>query len=311
MRNNSIILGEKRIEGNYNRIIGAGEVQVANSDIGSLYISGEAHISHSAIHKLRGAGEVVGDNVNFGNVKITGEMNLHGVCKADVFTMIGELSADFLECKILRNGTPNMKIKVEDKKPRKIDVLLRTNNRSHCQKKYMNSTRANVQWWGTLKAETFENFYGINLSCDYEFKNIISSALLMYDGEIVCDNFYSFDGGIQGGSINAENITIILNDEIDLQTIVGSNIRICKTFQEDKLFKSIPKSVHYKNFTSDGSMVNIPSIEGDRISIEHTKSALVSGIDVVIGDLCIVDRVEYKDAIRISEKSVVNEVVKL
>ena len=57
--------------------------------------------------------------------------------------------------------------------------------------------------------------------------------------------------------------------------------------------------------------MSLTSIEGDTINIEATNAELVSGMDVIIGDLCIFERVEYSNAIRISEKAIVNEVVKI
>jgi hypothetical protein len=284
MRKNSISMGEKYIEGCYNRVMAAGELHITNSHIKALYIAGQTDIHHSTAGKLRGAGEIKADCVNFGNIKVAGEINLHGICKGDVMVAIGGLSAEFLECRILRNGAANKKAK--------------TNSR-------------NFQWRGLLKAETFENFYSMDLSsCHYEFKNIISSALLACDNEIVCENFYSFEG-LHCQSINAENITLVLNDDISVKSIMGSNIRILKSFQQDKQFKSIPKSTGYKNFTSNTGIVSIQSIEGDRINIEHTRAQLVSGIDVKIGDLCVIDRVEYKNSIKISEKAVIEQVVRL
>ncbi len=282
MRRNLIVMGERCIEGNYGRVMAAGALHIDNSDIRALYLAGETSIHRSAVHKFFGSGQVNADCVSFGNIKVAGQVNLQGICKGDTLIVTGDLSAEFLECRILRSSPAGSKGK-----------------------------SGHFKWWGTLKAETFENLYALDLSsCDYEFKNIISSAFLSYNGEIACNNFYSF-GGLCCEGINAENITVIINDDISLQSVAGSNIRISKAFQADRLFKSIPKSFKYKNFTSDCGIVYIPSIEGDAISIEYTRSDVVSGVDVVIGDLCIIDRVEYTSSIVISEKAVVNEVVRL
>ncbi|MFO7294830.1 MAG: hypothetical protein C0P72_002305 [Clostridia bacterium] len=289
MRRNLLVLGERYIEGDYGCIMAAGELHVDNSDIRSLYLAGETSIHRSAVHKLFGAGEVNANTLSFGNVKVVGEVNLQGFCKGDTLTITGDLSAEFLECRILGSSLPGLK----GKKGRFV------------------WGNGHFTWQGKLKAVTFENLYALDLSgCDYEFNNIISSGFLSYNGEIACNNFYSF-GGLCCEGINAENITVIINDYISLQSVAGSNIRISKAFQADRLFKSIPKSFKYKNFTSDCGIVYIPSIEGDAINIEYTRSDVVSGVDVVIGDLCIIDRVEYSGSVVISGKAVVNEVVRL
>jgi len=282
VRRNLIAVGERCIEGNYGRVLAAGELRIDNSDIRSLYIAGEANIHRSTVGRLLSAGEVNGDCLSFGNVKVAGGVNLQGICKGNTLVVTGDLSAEFLECKILRSSPTGSKFKKD-----------------------------HFVWQGTLKAETLENLYALDLSgCDCDVGNIISSGFLLCNGEIACNNFYSF-GGLCCQSINAENITIILSDDISLQSVAGSNIRISRVFKVDKMFKSLPKSSRYKNFTSDCGIVYIPSIEGDSVNVEYTRSDVVSGVDVVIGDLCIIDRVEYTGSIVISEKSVVNEVVRL
>jgi hypothetical protein len=47
------------------------------------------------------------------------------------------------------------------------------------------------------------------------------------------------------------------------------------------------------------------SIEGDNINIDHVKADRVSGLNVKIGDLCVIDRVEYKGNIEVSEKAII------
>ncbi|HBI74199.1 MAG TPA: hypothetical protein DEG06_08580 [Lachnospiraceae bacterium] len=93
--------------------------------------------------------------------------------------------------------------------------------------------------------------------------------------------------------------------------LAGSRVMIKNEFLPDKVFQSIPKSQTYRKIKGEKDMVSVESIEADQIQIECTKARLVSGLDVVIGELCIIERVEYRNSIRISEKAVVNEVVKV
>ena len=97
--------------------------------------------------------------------------------------------------------------------------------------------------------------------------------------------------------------------------VTGTNITISAARHLDKNFKSLPKSLPNSYYTRldtlPVSLMVLSSIEGDNISIDHVKADLVSGLNVKIGDLCIIDRVEYKENIKISEKAIVSEVVKL
>ena len=83
------------------------------------------------------------------------------------------------------------------------------------------------------------------------------------------------------------------------------------SFVPDQKWHALPKTISYKKKKGASKIIPIPVIEADFIHIEYTKANLVSGQDVIIGDLCIIERVEYRNSIKISEKSVVNEVVKL
>ena len=74
---------------------------------------------------------------------------------------------------------------------------------------------------------------------------------------------------------------------------------------------TMSKVSYRKSNKTKGSIMSVTEIEGDKIEVEYIKADYVSGIDVVIGDLCIIEKVEYKNSIKISEKAVVNEIIKL
>ena len=96
--------------------------------------------------------------------------------------------------------------------------------------------------------------------------------------------------------------------------IRGGQIIISGRFPNDSVFKSLPKSVNtqpYKDIINQPtSVMHINSVEADSIYAESIRADRISGEDIVIGDLCIIERVEYGKHIRISEKAIVNEVVK-
>lgn len=281
MRSNSIALGEKSFEGNYNRIMSAGEIHITNSDVKRLYAAGEIKVTNTKIKKTRVAGEINVHESNFVNAKIAGELNMTGVCKADTLSITGVINADVLECKILKNG----KLKESD-------------------------CNGNIEWKGYFKAETFEIIHDFSLSFEYSFKNIISSINLKSQNEITCENFYGFHGVIAPG-INAENIFLLVSENISVESLSGTRIIIKNKFIPDKLFKSLPKVNNYKQVNGRTTIMNIPIIEGDTIVVEYLKADCITGNDIIIGDLCVIDKVEYRNSIKISDKSVVNEVVKL
>lgn len=279
MRQNTIALGDKHLEGDYHRILAAGDIWLKDSKTKSIYAAGDIDIENSYIKKIYTAGDVTAKAVEIGLGKIAGDLTLQGICKADKLIVVGDISAEYLECKCLRNGSNNSKV----------------NNTLH--------------WSGFIKAETFESVAPFLLDLDYEFATMIISGPLVATEEIACTNFYGLDQ-ITAPCINADLIYLLTTDGTEVGELVGSSITVETKFKPDKTFKSIPKTLRYNDFYSDKSLITIEAISGDKVIINSVKANSVSGIDVVIGDLCIVDEVVYQKSIKISDKAVVGRVVK-
>lgn len=286
MKKNIWALGNRTVSGEVNRIYAAGNVDINEADVKKLNSAGEVKVNESHIDKLNVAGSVEVVNSNFGHMRIVGNAEIKGHSKASTVAITGMLDAEFLECDVLRNS-----IKGPVKESSNI-----------------------LSYKGFFKAKTFENLHPFNMNCEFEFNNIISATLLQYDGILECERFYSFEE-IQLEGVNAEFIYIKPSKKINIESIFGSQIIINKNFKSDKEFEIIPKTMPLKTYKSgnesNNSIMRVTEIEGDKIQIEYVKADYISGIDVEIGDLCIVEKVEYKNNIKISEKAVVNEIIKL
>ena len=280
MRRNIIAVGNRECEGDYNRIMGAGDINILNSKIKNIYIAGNVHITNSFIKKVRVTGDIITAGSTLTNAKLIGNIKFSGICKTDIIFVNGSIFADNLESRIM------------------IVIIGKNGN-----------CNGNISWNGYFKSETLENLGNLSLSFEYDFKNIITSGYIFSDKDISCERFYGF-GVINSPAICAEDIILITKKETIIGSLAGSNITIRHAYMPDKTFKSIPKTSKYKTQYGDTQIIKIPQIEGDRISIEYVRSELVSGGDVIIGDMCVIDRVEYKKSISISEKAVVNEVTR-
>ena len=284
MRSNSLALGDRNYEGKYNRLMIAGDGTITNSDVNKIYCAGDLTISKSTIGKLKFAGDLNANTVTFKEVRGAGDANFEGVCNADKMIMIGDVSCEMLECRILQNGASSEKVKI--------------------------NSNSIPTWRGIFKGETFENFRNLVIDGDLEFNNIILSSPLSIQREISCDKFYLLTG-MSIDCINSEYTFILATSNINIDLVTGTNVEIKKEFRPDKNFKSIFKNGKYGYKFSDNSIANINHIEADNIYVENTKCSSVCGVNVIIGDLCIIDRVEYQDSIEISSKALVNEVVKV
>ncbi len=285
MKQRSFFLGDRSYEGQFERILGAGDVTIRNSEAKKVYCAGDLNIEHSRLEKVRCAGDIHAVSSHLGNIKMAGDIHLEGVCTADLLSAIGHVKAQLLQSKYLVCSRPGKRVQVSNLKPV-------------------------AEWQGQFEAETFESLYNFRLSCDVIFKNIISSALLINEDEITCDHFYSL-GQLQANTVNAESIFILSGSQTSADALTGSHIIVSNRFEPDKKIRMLAKTQTYISRSSDGKLAKIRSIEGDTIRLDHTKADLVSGSDIVIGDLCVIDKVEYMDQIQISDKAVVNEVKKI
>ncbi|MFW6265026.1 MAG: hypothetical protein ACOC3B_02865 [Bacillota bacterium] len=114
--------------------------------------------------------------------------------------------------------------------------------------------------------------------------------------------------------VNAEFIYINPLEKSMINNLMGSKIIISDNWKGDSDFNRVPKtmsnSYYLKHIKESASAIFVSQIEGDSIYLDNLKADLVSGIDVVIGDNCEIEKVEYSSKVKISKKSRVNEVFK-
>lgn len=288
---NAFVIGGRTLSGKYKRVYSAGEVRAEESEIEAIYGAGEVEISQSSVKKVRVAGSLKANKSKILNVNAVGDIALTGVTQVEYMVIRGELSAECLECKHLV---------IDDKADRRSYA----NNRQQIDAKID----------GFIKVGVLENYAELDMSFEYEIKNLVNCGVLLATEVVECEALYSF-GLIESKEINAEDIYIKPSTHSKVNQIVGSNIQLTKDFQLDQFLKSIPKK-YFKDYynrlkNTEVSIMSLQFIEGDKIHIDYVNADLVSGIDVTIGDLCIIDRVEYTGSIKVSPKAIVNEVVKL
>jgi hypothetical protein len=335
MRKNIVSLGDKTISGEVGKIFAAGDVNIADANVLQLNGAGDIIISKSYIADTKIAGDIKANNSNFGTVRIAGEIIFKDLCKVDTLIALGTLEADNLECNTLRNFSEktvqirdswnrtknnlrfdkhwNMNFNADsEESDSDWDINLNWglgNKGTHSKGNALNPKGGSV-FKGSIKAETFENLCDFSVDFDYHFKNIISMNPLHREGVLECDRLYSFDLLDMEG-VSADYIYIHPYAESKLQQVMGSDIVITEVFPADDIFTTIPKSVNiglYKRVAEGpAGILELESIEGDNICIDHVKAKIVSGDNITIGDYCIIDRVEYKGNIQVSTNASVKE----
>lgn len=107
MRRNIVAVGEQVISGEVGKVYAAGEVCIKEADVEALNGAGEVNIEYSHIKNTHIAGEIKGKSSRFDTLKIAGKAELSGSF-GDKVVIMGELFADELECRILRNFTEKL-----------------------------------------------------------------------------------------------------------------------------------------------------------------------------------------------------------
>lgn len=280
MKTNSFALGDRNYEGDYNRLMIAGDAKIVNSTVRKIYCAGDLDIIKSSIGKIKFAGDLNADSVTIKECKGAGDITFKGLCKVKNISMLGDIDAEYLESDVMINGSISKTVKVE--------------------------SNSNPTWSGAYKAKTLVNYMPLHLDGDFEFKNIILYSHITTENEIVCENFWLLSD-IVTDSINSENIYIRAAGNISIKSLSGAKVTVAEKISSD----SIPKIARHHIEHREPKIINVNCIEADEVDIAYTKSELVCGVNVKIGDLCIIDRVEYSGELNISDKAVVNEVVKV
>lgn len=303
---NIIALGERTLYGKYGRVLAAGELHIEDSDISKIYGAGEITLINSIVRKIRIAGEIEADKCTLLDVNMVGDISLKGHTKAQQMVIRGVLNSEYLECDhfILAGKTDEVKV----------DLKYSTKSREDNPLVNVDISKEWSQIIGFVKTKVFENYSKLIIDFDQEIIHLINMEELYTKGAIECERVYS-SGIIKCEEINADYIMVKAMAESSVRHIVGSRIILTNQLKGEKgIGKSSKKRFekYYNKWKKKmASIMSVESIEGDQIAVDHVKAELVSGMNVTIGELCIIDRVEYRDKIEISPKAVVGEVVKL
>ena len=125
-------------------------------------------------------------------------------------------------------------------------------------------------------------------------KEDIESEKIDLQGNIICD-----------GLINCEDFYLFTEGESRIGEIGATNIEICGEKKSKNIFKIfIPKRI--KN-----NRAYIKVIEGDNIKLSDCEVDIVRGKNIVIGENCKINKVEYSESIDINELSKIDSVDKI
>ncbi len=99
------------------------------------------------------------------------------------------------------------------------------------------------------------------------------------------------------GLLSVDNIEIILQRRSNITEIGGEKLSVRK---EDKgIFSNL--------FFNSRYILIVEEIEADEIYLEYTKCKVVRGNNIIIGEGCNIEKIEYNNELEVNEKSIVKE----
>lgn len=236
--------------------------------------------------KISGVGNIKG-NVTAENARISGSANVKGsltVSDEIVVSGAGDIDGDVKARYIKTSGACKIKGNLDAEELVVSGTTTVGGNAEARKVKISGSTNVH----GNLRGE------------EVEIKGAADIG-----GDLECESF-SANGGFKiGGLLNAGEIDIKIFYKSSVNEIGGEKITIAKS----NGFAEIGRFI--KNLFNIKEYLVTQCIEGDDIYIENTVAKVVRGNNVTIGPDCDIDLVEYRNELKVSSESRVNNQQKI
>lgn len=227
---------------------------------------------------ISGMGQIAAGE--YENIRISGRGSLQGFIRCTNFHCSGSASGDNIECaqdfKVSGHASLGNNIMSGNLT---VSGFMSCKGNLTIEEKATISGSASIG--GSLKCRRLAASGKISVGADAQ------AEIVDISGSINC-----------AGLLNGEEITIRHNQGMNIGSIGGSKIIICRDIKTNvkrrlplisSLIKNNTESVRIENF-----------IEGDFIALENVVAPTVSGRIVAIGENCVIDLVRYSEQIEIS-----------
>jgi cytoskeletal protein CcmA (bactofilin family) len=157
---------------------------------------------------------------------------------------------------------------------------------------------------GNLTCKEFSSSGSATIEGKFRGGELRSHGALKVEKECEVEKFISRGGVTINGLLSADKVDIKISHNSFIKEIGGEIIEV-KIEHASKLIKQV---VNF--FMQRDDYLRSDLIEGDEIHLEHTKAKLVRGKNIVIGENCEIDAVEYSGTIDIKDGSKVGKTIK-
>lgn len=129
---------------------------------------------------------------------------------------------------------------------------------------------------------------------------ITVSGVLKTPADVQAETLRSSGALSIDGLLNAERVEIELNGENNVHSIGGGSVRVRRKSTGFSLFGMQRRT-----------RLNTELIEADEIDLEYTNAQTVRGVNVHIGNECVIDRVEYSGTLTTDAYATIGERIKI
>jgi cytoskeletal protein CcmA (bactofilin family) len=215
--------------------------------------------------KIIGNG-IINGNLDCSNLKCVGDSRIDGSVKANNTRIVGSVSVSgSLESEAIR-------------------------------------VTGNINMDGNLAAKDIEIRGGMDIKGNVKSDHMRVIGYTTIKKNCEAETFVSEGPIMIGGMLNANDVVIKIHSKCRVGEIGGETIQVRKGHYS-KLGEII------KTFFTPNDVFNtkliVDSIEGDEIRLEDTKAKTVRGKNVLIGDGCEIETLEYSEECRIAGRSTV------
>jgi cytoskeletal protein CcmA (bactofilin family) len=158
---------------------------------------------------------------------------------------------------------------------------------------------------GEANIKRFKNSGVFTINKNFIAEIIKNNGQIKIMGDCTSEEFVSKGMFVVGGLLNSENINIEMYGSCKAKEIGGETINV--SLGQSSSFKRFIKSL----ISTLNDELIVDSIEGNSIKLVNTKTKIVCGNDIIIGDGCEIDLIEYKNSLEVSENSIIKKSVKI
>lgn len=148
------------------------------------------------------------------------------------------------------------------------------------------------------------------------------SGVLKAEGDVQAESFRAEGPVTIEGELNAETVELLLNGESAIESIVGGSVKVRRALEGSSknsrrigihLDLDLPflgkRKLNYDSPNRPHLAASL--IEADEVDLEYTDCQTVRGVNIHIGNECVIDRVEYSGELTTDPYATVGEKVKL